>query len=84
MRENVSDKIILELDKLEKFCPKYEAELRLLSKKIRTDFWNKNDASIYTFLVSVNKTIYRKYPDRNVCTFALLEDYIDINTLMTT
>ena len=78
MRENVSDKIILELDKLEKFCPKYEAELRLLSKRIRTDFWNDNDASIYKFLVSVNKIIDRKYPDRNVCTFALLEEYIDI------
>lgn len=78
MRENIFDKIILELDKLEKFCPKYEAELRLLSKKIRKDFWDKNDVNILNFLMSVNKTMNKKYPDRNVCSFELLEEYIDV------
>ena len=69
--------IILELDKLEKFSPKYEAELRLLSKKIRKDFWNNNDANLLKLLVLANRSIDKKYPDRSLCTFELLEDYID-------
>lgn len=71
------NKIILELDKLEKFSPKYKAELRLLSKKIRKDFWDNNDANLLNLLVLANRVIDQKYPDRNVCTYELLEDYID-------
>ena len=78
MNENIySNKILLELDKLEKFSTKYKAELRLLSKKIRKDFWNNNDANLLKLLVLVNGVVNKKYLDRDVCTFELLQDYID-------
>lgn len=78
MNENIySNKILLELDKLEKFSTKYKAELRLLSKKIRKDFWNNNDANLLKLLVLVNGDVNKKYLDRDVCTFELLQDYID-------
>lgn len=78
MRESVYfNKIILELDKLEKFSPKYEAELRLLSKRIRKDFWDNNDVNLLNLLVFANRSIDKKYPNRNVCTYELLEDYIN-------
>ena len=73
MNENIySNKILLELDKLEKFSTKYKAELRLLSKKIRKDFWNNNDANLLKLLVLVNGVVNKKYLDRDVCTFELL------------
>ena len=72
------NKIIIELDKLEKFSPKYEAELRLLSKKIRKDFWDNNDANLLKLLLLANGIVNKKYTDRNVCTYELLDDYIDI------
>ena len=79
MRESSCfNKIIIELDKLEKFSPKYEAELRLLSKKIRKDFWDSNDANLLKLLVLANGIVNKKYTDRNVCTYELLDDYIDI------
>lgn len=78
MNENFySNKILLELDKLEKFSTKYKAELRLLSKKIRKDFWNNNDANLLKLLVLANGDVNKKYLDRDVCTFELLQDYID-------
>lgn len=78
MNENIySNKILLELDKLEKFSTKYKAELRLLSKKIRKDFWNNNDANLLKLLVLANGDVNKKYLDRDVCTFELLQDYID-------
>lgn len=78
MNENIySNKILLELDKLEKFSTKNKAELRLLSKKIRKDFWNNNDANLLKLLVLVNGVVNKKYLDRDVCTFELLQDYID-------
>ena len=79
MRESSCfNKIIIELDKLEKFSPKYEAELRLLSKKIRKDFWDNNDANLLKLLLLANGIVNKKYTDRNVCTYELLDDYIDI------
>ena len=79
MRESSSfNKIISELDKLENFSPKYKAELRLLSKKIRKDFWNNNDVNLLNLLVLANRVIDRKYPNRDVCTYGMLEDYIDV------
>ena len=79
MRESSSfNKIISELDKLENFSPKYKAELRLLSKKIRKDFWNNNDVNLLNLLVLANRVIDRKYPNRVVCTYGMLEDYIDV------
>lgn len=77
-KSNCFNKIILELDKLEKFSPKYEAELRLLSKKIRKDFWNNNDANLLKLLTLANGIVNKKYPDRDVCTYELLNDYIGI------
>ena len=79
MRESSCfNKIIIELDKLEKFSPKYEAELRLLSKKIRKDFWDNNDANLLKLLLLANGIVNKKYTDRNVCTYELLDDYIGI------
>ena len=79
MRESSCfNKIIIELDKLEKFSPKYEAELRLLSKKIRKDFWDNNDANLLKLLLLANGIVDKKYTDRNDCTYELLDDYIDI------
>ena len=79
MRESSCfNKIIIELDKLEKFSPKYGAELRLLSKKIRKDFWDNNDANLLKLLLLANGIVNKKYTDRNVCTYELLDDYIDI------
>lgn len=74
---NYFNKIILELDKLERFSPKYKAELRLLSKKIRKDFWDNNDGKLFMLLKLANKSMENKYPDRNICTYELLEDYVD-------
>ena len=45
----IFSKIISELDKLESFSPKYKYELRLLSKKIRKDFWSNNDVNLLFF-----------------------------------
>ena len=73
-----ANKILLELNKLENFSPKYKAELRLLSKKIRKDIWNNNDVNLLNLLVLTNRVIDKKYPNRNVCTYGLLEDYIDV------
>ena len=75
--KNNFNKIILELDKLERFSPKYKAELRLLSKNLRKDFWDNNDINFLTLLVVANRVIDKKYPNRNVCTYRLLEDYVD-------
>ena len=41
-----ANKILLELNKLENFSPKYKAELRLLSKKIRKDIWNNKSIEV--------------------------------------
>lgn len=71
------DRIILELDKLETFSPKYKNELRLLSKKIRKDLWGNNDVALLKLLLIANKAMEKKYPDRRDCTFELLEDYIE-------
>ena len=76
-KRNYFNEIILELDKLERFSPKYKAELRLLSKKIRKDLWDNNDAKLFVLLRVANKSIENKYPDRNICTYELLEDYVD-------
>lgn len=73
----ISDRILIELDKIEKFTPKYKAELRLLSKKIRNDFWNNNDKKLLEYLEKVNIIIQKKYVDRTVCTYELMEDYVE-------
>lgn len=72
-----NDRILIELDKIEKFAPKYKAELRLLSKRIRRDFWRNNEQNILRLLILVNEVMQKKYPNRNVCTYELLEDYVN-------
>ncbi len=78
MHKMYFNEIILELDKLEKFSPKYKAELRLLSKAIRKDFWNNNDANLLKLLKIANETISKKYPDRDTCTYEMVESYIEV------
>ena len=79
MRESSCfDRIILELERLENFSPKYKAELRLLSKKIRKDFWDNNDVNLLKLLMLTNEAMDNKFPDRNNCTYEMIEEYIDI------
>lgn len=39
-----------ELQRLEEFSPEYNAELRLLSKRIRRDFWIKKRKKVITII----------------------------------
>ena len=48
--KNINNRILIELDKIERFAPKYEAELRLLSKRIRRDFYKNNNGKVLRLL----------------------------------
>ena len=59
-----------EFQRLEEFSPEYNAELRLLSKRIRRDFWTKeNEKKLSQLLRTINKT-YKMVLD--------IIDYFDI------
>ena len=74
---NIRDRILIELDKIEKFALKYEAELRLLSKRIRRDIWKNNDEKVLGLLMLVNEVMEKKYSSRATCTYELMEDYVE-------
>ena len=57
--DNLADKILMELQKLESLSPEYKTVLRLISKRLRNDLWmyGKNDIVIYEMLCTCGKQL---------------------------
>ena len=77
--DNLADKILMELQKLESLSPEYKTVLRLISKRLRNDLWmyGKNDIVIYEMLCTCGKQLQNDcMVEGGKYTEELLTDYV--------